>query len=41
MNGDIEKSLEAGFSERLIKAVELGKLEAATERATGSRAASN
>ncbi len=41
MNGDVEKSLEAGFSEHLIKPVKLEKLEAAMERATGSRAASN
>jgi CheY-like chemotaxis protein len=41
MNGDIEKGLEAGFSEHLIKPVKLGKLEAAIDSATGSRAASN
>jgi hypothetical protein len=41
MNGDIEKSLAAGFSEHLIKPVKLGKLEAATKSATRSRAASN
>src|SRR6266566_1776405 len=39
--GDIEKSLRAGFSDHLIKPVKLEKLEAAIERATGSRAASN
>ncbi len=32
MNGDIEKSLQAGFSEHLIKPVKLEKLEAAIER---------
>jgi signal transduction histidine kinase len=32
-NGDIEKSLEAGFCEHLIKPVKLEKLEAAMERA--------
>jgi hypothetical protein len=41
MKGDIEKGLEAAFSEHLIKPVKLGKLEAAIERGTGSRAASN
>jgi len=35
-NGDIERSLEAGFSEHLIKPVKLEKLEAAIERAIGS-----
>jgi signal transduction histidine kinase/CheY-like chemotaxis protein len=40
-NGDIEKSLQAGFSEHLIKPVKLEKLEAAIESATGSRAVSN
>jgi len=39
--GDIEKSLQAGFSDHLIKPVKLEKLEAAIESATGSRAASN
>jgi CheY-like chemotaxis protein len=38
---DIEKGMEAGFSEHLIKPVKLGKLEAAIESGTGSRAASN
>ena len=33
MNGDIEKSLQAGFSEHLVKPVKIEKLEAAIERA--------
>jgi len=33
MNGDIEKSMQAGFSEHLVKPVNLGKLEAAIENA--------
>jgi response regulator of citrate/malate metabolism len=33
-NGDIERSLRAGFSEHLIKPVKLDTLEAAIERAT-------
>lgn len=32
-NGDVEKSLEAGFAEHLVKPVKLDKLEAAIERA--------
>ncbi|HEX3420171.1 MAG TPA: MASE1 domain-containing protein [Candidatus Udaeobacter sp.] len=32
-NGDIERSLQAGFSEHLIKPIKLDKLEAAIERA--------
>lgn len=36
-NGDIEKSLQAGFSEHLVKPVNLEKLEAAIERAIGER----
>jgi signal transduction histidine kinase/ActR/RegA family two-component response regulator len=32
-NGDIEKSLQAGFSDHLVKPVKLDKLEAAIERA--------
>ncbi len=32
MNGDIEKSLRAGFSEHLVKPVKLDKLEAAIDR---------
>ena len=33
MNGDVEKSIEAGFSEHLVKPVNLEKLEAAIEHA--------
>jgi CheY-like chemotaxis protein len=33
MNGDIERSIKAGFSEHLVKPVHLEKLEAAIERA--------
>jgi CheY-like chemotaxis protein len=33
MNGDVEKSLLAGFSEHLVKPVNLEKLEAAIEQA--------
>jgi signal transduction histidine kinase/ActR/RegA family two-component response regulator len=40
-NGDIEKSLQAGFSEHLIKPVKLAKLEAAIERTIGAGAVSN
>ncbi len=40
-NGDIEKSLQAGFSEHLIKPVKLEKLEAAMERAIGVKSVSN
>ena len=36
-NGDIERSLQAGFSEHLIKPIKLDNLEAAIERALGSR----
>ena len=32
MNGDIEKSLTAGFSEHLVKPLKLEKLEAAIDR---------
>jgi len=32
-NGDIERSLQAGFAEHLIKPIKLDKLEAAIERA--------
>jgi CheY-like chemotaxis protein len=32
-NGDIERSLQAGFSEHLIKPIKLDNLEAAIERA--------
>ena len=31
MNGDIQKSLQAGFSEHLVKPVKLERLEAAIE----------
>ena len=34
-NGDIERGLQAGFSEHLIKPIKLEKLEAAIERAIG------
>jgi signal transduction histidine kinase len=33
MNGDVEKSIQAGFSEHLVKPVDLETLEAAIERA--------
>jgi CheY-like chemotaxis protein len=33
MNGDIERSLEAGFAEHLVKPIKMEKLEAAIERA--------
>ena len=33
MNGDVEKSMQAGFSEHLVKPVNLEKLEAAIEQA--------
>jgi two-component system CheB/CheR fusion protein len=33
MNGDVEKSLQAGFAEYLVKLVNLEKLEAAIEHA--------
>jgi signal transduction histidine kinase/ActR/RegA family two-component response regulator len=39
-NGDIERSLEAGFSEHLIKPVKLDTLEAAIERALQGAAVS-
>jgi CheY-like chemotaxis protein len=39
-NGDIEKSLEAGFCEHLIKPVKLEKLEAAMERAVAAETVS-
>jgi signal transduction histidine kinase/CheY-like chemotaxis protein len=35
-DGDIERSLQAGFSEHLIKPIKLDKLEAAIERALGA-----
>jgi len=40
-NGDIEKSLQAGFSEHLVKPVKLEKLQAAMERAVGAGSVSN
>jgi signal transduction histidine kinase/ActR/RegA family two-component response regulator len=40
-NGDIEKSLQAGFCEHLIKPVKLEKLEAAMERAIAAGTVSN
>jgi signal transduction histidine kinase len=40
-NGDVEKSLQAGFSEHLIKPVNLEKLEAAINRVVGGRVAAN
>ncbi len=41
MNGDIEKSLNAGFSEHLVKPVKLDILEAAIDRVMQSALASN
>ena len=35
-NGDVERSLKAGFSEHLIKPIQLDHLEAAMERALGA-----
>jgi CheY-like chemotaxis protein len=32
MNGDVEKSLEAGFAEHLVKPVKMENLEAAIDR---------
>ncbi len=40
-NGDIEKSLQAGFSEHLVKPVKLEKLQAAMERAVGAGSVPN
>src|SRR5438874_2445960 len=40
-NGDIEKSLQAGFAEHLIKPVKVDVLEAAIERAIATGAVSN
>ena len=40
MNGDIEKSLEAGFAEHLVKPVKMEKLEAAIDRVIGVSASS-
>jgi two-component system CheB/CheR fusion protein len=39
MNGDIEKSLHAGFSEHLVKPVKLEKLEAAIDRVMSTETA--
>jgi CheY-like chemotaxis protein len=39
MNGDIEKSLQAGFSEHLVKPVKLEKLEAAIDSVMQGEAA--
>ena len=39
-NGDVERSLQAGFSEHLIKPVKLDTLEAAIERALQGAAVS-
>lgn len=41
MNGDIERSLQAGFSEHLVKPVKLEKLEAAMDRVMTTGVASN
>ena len=38
MNGDIEKSLRAGFSDHLVKPVKLEKLEAAIDRVMATHA---
>jgi two-component system, chemotaxis family, CheB/CheR fusion protein len=40
MNGDIEKSLEAGFAEHLVKPVKMEKLEAAIDRVIGASGSS-
>jgi signal transduction histidine kinase/ActR/RegA family two-component response regulator len=40
MNGDIEKSLEAGFAEHLVKPVKMERLEAAIDRVIGASAPS-
>ncbi len=40
MNGDIEKSLEAGFAEHLVKPVKMERLEAAIDRVIGTSAPS-
>jgi CheY-like chemotaxis protein len=39
-NGDIERSLQAGFSDHLIKPIKLDNLEAAMERALAQADAS-
>jgi signal transduction histidine kinase/ActR/RegA family two-component response regulator len=41
MNGDIEKSLQAGFSEHLVKPIKLEKLEGAIDRVMTTGAVSN
>lgn len=38
MNGDIEKSIEAGFAEHLVKPVKMENLEAAIDRVMSARA---
>jgi signal transduction histidine kinase len=38
MNGDIQKSIDAGFSEHLVKPVKVDKLEAAINRVVGAAA---
>jgi CheY-like chemotaxis protein len=40
MNGDIEKSLQAGFSEHLVKPLKIEKLEAAIDRVAAGEVAS-
>jgi signal transduction histidine kinase/ActR/RegA family two-component response regulator len=40
MNGDIEKSLRAGFSEHLVKPLKIDKLEAAIDRVVSGEVAS-
>jgi len=41
MKGDIERSLQAGFVEHLVKPVKLEKLEAAMERAIAAEPVSS
>jgi CheY-like chemotaxis protein len=41
MNGDIEKSLQAGFSEHLVKPIKIEKLEAAIDRVIGAETVSS
>jgi CheY-like chemotaxis protein len=38
MNGDIEKSIEAGFAEHLVKPVKMENLEAAIDRVMAATA---
>ena len=40
-NGDIKKSLEAGFSEHLVKPIKLEALEAAIGRVIGAQSPSH